>query len=128
MKTLMILAVSVLLLVGCSSGGMSLGGNEDKLSHEYISQHVIVGKTTKADVRRDFGEPKSGHISYSSDGKESWYYPVDEGFNLMGAAASLVPISGASSAASVANSQNQKDVNSLMIWFDKNGVVTRWSR
>lgn len=128
MKALLSLVLSTLLLVGCSSGGMSLGGNADKLSHEYVTQHIVVGKTTKSDVRRDFGEPPSGRISYSSNGTESWYYPVDEGYDLMGAAASLVPISGASSAASVANSQNKKDVNSLMIWFDKNGKVTSWSR
>ncbi|MEW5289358.1 hypothetical protein ABW286_09215 [Erwinia papayae] len=107
---------------------MSVGGNSDKLSREYISQHITVGKTTKSDVRRDFGTPASGRISIKSDGSESWYYPVDSGYDLLGAAASLIPISGASTAANVASSNNTKDTNSLMIWFDKNGIVTNWIR
>lgn len=128
MKATYGLILIVSLLAGCSSGGMSLGGNTDKLSREYVTQHLIVGKTTKADVRRDFGEPESGRISIKSNGEETWYYAVDKGFDLMGAAASMIPISGASSAASVANSQNKEDTNSLMIWFDKNGVVRNWDR
>ncbi|MGC6386588.1 hypothetical protein ACMV8I_02850 [Ewingella sp. S1.OA.A_B6] len=128
MKATYGLLLITLLLSGCSSGSMSLGGNTDKLSREYITQHVVVGKTTKSDVRRDFGEPESGRISIKANGEESWYYSVDEGFNLMNAAASIIPISGASTAANVANSQSKQDTNSLMIWFDKNGIVRNWVR
>ncbi|WP_409160421.1 hypothetical protein [Pectobacterium sp. B2J-2] len=128
MKALPSIVLSALLLAGCSSGGISLGGNEDKLSHEYLTKHLIVGKTTKSDVRRDFGEPEPRFISFDSSGTEIWYYPVDEGFDLIGAAASLVPISGASSAAKVANNQSGKGAQPLVISFDKNGVVESWLR
>lgn len=37
----------VFALTGCS--GTTIGGNEDKLTPAYLKQHLIVGKTTKAE-------------------------------------------------------------------------------
>jgi hypothetical protein len=45
----------VFALTGCS--GTTIGGNEDKLTPAYLKQHLIVGKTTKAEVRQYFGAP-----------------------------------------------------------------------
>ncbi len=70
----------VFALTGCS--GTTIGGNEDKLTPAYLKQHLIVGKTTKAEVRQYFGAPDSGHTTVTASGKESWYYSVDKGINL----------------------------------------------
>ncbi|VTT28087.1 lipoprotein [Klebsiella pneumoniae] len=94
------------LLTGCSTGSFSVGGNNDKLKRDYVEQHLIEGKSTKADVRRDFGEPPKGNITYNSDKEEVWSYPADSGFNLADAAASIITGVLASEAARVANSQN----------------------
>ena len=58
----------VFALTGCS--GTTIGGNEDKLTPAYLKQHLIVGKTTKAEVRQYFGAPDSGHTTVTYDQPE----------------------------------------------------------
>ncbi len=113
-------------LIGCS--GTTIGGNEDKLSPTYLKQHLIVGKTTKAEVRQYFGAPDAGHTTVTASGKESWYYSVDKGINLVSLAGSMIPVTGASQAADAVDKSSQKDSNSLMIFFDEKGVVENWVR
>ncbi|HDU5780464.1 lipoprotein [Klebsiella pneumoniae] len=116
----------VFALTGCS--GTTIGGNEDKLTPAYLKQHLIVGKTTKAEVRQYFGAPDSGHTTVTVSGKESWYYSVDKGINLVSLAGSMIPVTGASQAADAVDKSSQKDSNSLMIFFDEKGVVENWVR
>lgn len=96
----------VFALTGCS--GTTIGGNEDKLTPAYLKQHLIVGKTTKAEVRQYFGAPDSGHTTVTASGKESWYYSVDKGINLVSLAGSVIPVTGASQAADAVDKSSQK--------------------
>ena len=62
----------------------------------------------------------------TASGKESWYYSVDKGINLVSLAGSMIPVTGASQAADAVDKSSQKDSNSLMIFFDEKGVVENW--
>ncbi|MBL3098571.1 hypothetical protein ELO19_28530, partial [Klebsiella pneumoniae] len=70
----------------------------------------------------------SGHTTVTASGKESWYYSVDKGINLVSLAGSMIPVTGASQAADAVDKSSQKDSNSLMIFFDEKGVVENWVR
>lgn len=43
-----------------------------KFDPQFVKEHLIVGKTTTAEVRQIYGEPRSPSVN--SDGGESWDY------------------------------------------------------
>ncbi len=55
MKRLM--PVATLCDNACRRVSGFVGGNRDKINASYAREHLIIGKTTKAEVRRLFGEP-----------------------------------------------------------------------
>ena len=127
-RSLFLLGILSFSLAGCAS--YTVGGNQDKFTREHVTKNLIVGKTTKNDVIRNFGQPDPDKVAIYSDGTETWYYYGKAGFDLLSAAGSLVPVSGASQAASVAKNttEDKKGRDSLAIHFDKNDVVSSWSR
>ena len=129
-KMRLCLLFSLVLLTACSSPPI-LGGNEDKLTVDYIKQHIVVKKSTKADVESAFGKPNVHHVN--SDGaEETWTYYVEQGRNLMGFATMLVPGGTGSVAATDAiqsgASKRTVDANTLNVVFNSQGIVTGWSR
>src|SRR5690606_20538103 len=52
-----ILLLSTFLLLSACAGTGGIGG-QDRMSPEYLRQHLAKGKTTKADVQQMFGTPR----------------------------------------------------------------------
>lgn len=69
MKKFMIILASIALF-GCAS----TAGNDRIKDHsqDTISQSIVVGKSTKSDVRKEFGEPTA--ITLNDSGSENWTY------------------------------------------------------
>ncbi|WP_321822439.1 MULTISPECIES: hypothetical protein [unclassified Burkholderia] len=74
MKTLISLfAISILAsTTACTQMPSSSGNQIDKFSPSYVRQHIVVGKTTKADVVALYGDSNSKQTK--DDGRETWYY------------------------------------------------------
>ena len=91
---------AVILLSGCSS----LGG-EDKFSDSYIKSHIVVGKTTKAQVQQLYGVPDTNE---KTSGGTTWIYKKNADFNTISSLTSYIPGSGAiSSALHMGNSASE---------------------
>jgi outer membrane protein assembly factor BamE (lipoprotein component of BamABCDE complex) len=58
-----------LVLTGCTSVG---NDSIADATNETVSQHLVKGRTTQADVRKVFGDPIK--TSFASNGNESWEY------------------------------------------------------
>lgn len=123
-KILLVVALSV-LSAGCAN--LNMGGNADKFSPAFLQANLINKKTTGEDVIKIFGQPDSK--SADASGHETWVYKKNSGFDLLSAAASVLPIPGASEASSVNDAMNSQKKggygDTLFIWVDK-GVVTNW--
>ncbi|MGP0151409.1 hypothetical protein ARC310_05350 [Pantoea ananatis] len=137
MKSIMVLFTIIFVLTGCSTSG-----GEDKFSRTYVSSHIIVNKTTQAEVKALYGVPDDQ--SSSSDGSVTWRYY--KGGNLSTASSVLGYIPGASALSSAvgmaSGAQNASDSMTkasgkltgnteqhsdyLSVWFDKNNVVSNW--
>lgn len=122
MKRLIIIA-GVAMLTGCVAP--NVGGNTDKMNTSYVQQHVIVGKTTKDDVQKLFGNP--GEKNSDSSGEEMWYYDRNGGTNVLSAAGSILPVPGLYTAGRMSEASQTRGANLLQITFDKRGIVRRWS-
>lgn len=105
--------VLVILLTGCASAG-----NETlrKESETTVTQKIIEGKTTKADIRGMFGSPVK--TSFTDGGLEIWNF---EFTNVSADAISYVPIVNLFGASA---SGKKKE---LVVLFDQNATVKRYS-
>ena len=102
--------ISILSLGGC----VSVTGSESvkDATQENIKQRIIVGKSTKADVKRELGEPMTQDWD---DGKEHWHYSYSTGH---GSAASYLPIVGLFAQHVEVHSRG------VDVYFRKNGIVS----
>jgi len=99
-------AVSLaVLLTGCATGNTSIA-NE---STSTLSQKLVKGKTTKADVSKNFGEPSERGMNES---KEYWAYQMAQS-----SAKTFIPF------ASLVTDSSGINGKYLRIFFDKKGVV-----
>jgi hypothetical protein len=118
----MVLIVLLLGLNACAS----IAGSEDKMSREYITQHVIIGKTTQADLRALYGEPS--FKNESSFVGSFWSYDETQiNPNYALDALRYLPWMGKTADTIVndaVSSQRKKTSRSLGIYFDDAGVVT----
>ncbi|WP_155675565.1 hypothetical protein [Burkholderia territorii] len=65
--------ISIMVCVAACTQIPSGGSNQvDKFSPSYVKQHIVVGKTTKAEVIAIYGDSKSKQAK--DDGRETWYY------------------------------------------------------
>lgn len=101
-----------LVLSGCVNSGNQTLKSE---SQESIKSKLVKGKTTKADVQAQFGEPYSR--STLDSGEEVWSYAMH---NSQMAATSFIPVVGLFTG----GSDNQS--KTLQITFNGN-VVNKWS-
>ncbi|WP_143752006.1 hypothetical protein [Burkholderia sp. SRS-W-2-2016] len=74
MKSLItLLAISILAsTTACTQMPSSTDNQADKFSPSYIRQHIVVGKTTQAEVVALYGNSNSKQTK--DDGRETWFY------------------------------------------------------
>ncbi|NYH19417.1 hypothetical protein [Paraburkholderia bryophila] len=75
MKNIMTIIGFAAVLAACNSlqpQGSTSGADISKFDPQFVKAHLIVGKTTPAEVRQIYGEPRSPNVS--SDGTENWHY------------------------------------------------------
>ncbi|VGO10806.1 hypothetical protein AMB3_1198 [plant metagenome] len=117
------------LLAACANQPLSKNG-----SPEYLKANLVVGKTTKDDVVRAFGEP--ANKSYRDNGTETWAYRpeqldgenwLDQATNYIGG---VMTNTAVVRTASVTGQQARDNYNHawLNIEFNKRNVVTNWQR
>ena len=112
---LQILAISLLAL-HCSGCVKQFAGNKS-LSDQKAVSSIVEGKTTKAQVEQLLGQPSQ--TSYMTGVGEMWsYYQV----NAHQTGAAFIPLAHLFTETSFASSK------SLMIVFNKRGIVTRVNR
>ena len=114
-RVFVLASVSVLLLTlaGCVSQG------DESILHETnasVSQKIMEGKTTKEEVKAQFGPP--GNTTFFPDGSEVWTYDLTK---LHADAATFIPFVGLL-AASQSGTKKQ-----LVIYFDTKDVVKRYT-
>lgn len=98
-------AIFIALLGGCATGNTSIA-NESTAT---LPQKLVKGKTTKADVTRNFGEPSERGMN---EGKEYWAYQMAQS-----SAKTFIPFASLVTGSSGINGKY------LRIFFDKKGVV-----
>lgn len=118
MKRYFILAATIIgmsiLVTGCAykTGNVVL----QNASEESLSNQLVKGKTTKAEVKRNIGDPNN--TSFTDGGLEIWNYnaqrSVQKFFN-------YIPI------VSAACSGSDDETKKLSILFDENGVVKNYT-
>ncbi len=109
---LALLAASFSMLVGCVNSGNQTLKSE---SQESIKSKLVKGKTTKADVQAQFGDPYSR--STQEDGNEVWTYVMH---NTQMNSISFIPVVGLLAG----GSDNQS--KTLEITFKEN-TVSKWN-
>lgn len=87
-----------------------------KMTVEFVKQNITYGQTTKEDIKKVFGSPKS--TSTSGDQSEIWTYIFDE--------ITRSDYKAEMYYAMVAHAPFRHQTI-LIIFFDKNGVVTLYS-
>lgn len=112
MKMVAIVLMGVLAagLGGCATSGA--GGVRD-LTQEQAARVLVVGKTSKAEVRAALGE---GEVTPFASGAEVWVYSYEEGAARF---ASFIPLVGR-----LAN--NGRTIKELKIIFGADGVVRKY--
>ncbi|WYX24887.1 hypothetical protein WJ969_02370 [Achromobacter xylosoxidans] len=113
-------ALSILLLLtACAGMG---GGSEDKMSSAYLKQHLIPGKTTKADVQQLFGAP--GYKTEESNDGGMWSYSEAEiNGGLLSKAMDYLPSFGSVADSAVSTGKKQQPNRSLNIHFNQNETI-----
>jgi len=103
MRILSLLVAAIFILAGCAH----------KISPQMVEQGIVKGKTTKAQVRDQFGAPykkhKSPGMSMMTSSKtlavqppaEAWMYIVD-----------------------TTKSTDKTSMNTLLLFFDREGIVS----
>lgn len=94
------------------SGSKSLA----KKSEQEILAQIAKGKTTKAEIEKNFGKPQS--TSFQADGTELWSYTYSESSK---DGTSYIPLVGSFAGSSSTESKT------LNVFFSKQGIVKDYS-
>lgn len=112
-----ILASTVLLAAVALTGCASVGSESLRKETEgTVSQKVVQGKTTKAEVRAMFGSPTK--TSFTDGGLEIWNYDFT---NVSADAISYVPI------VSMFGGSSSGKKKELVVMYDEKDIVKRFS-
>jgi outer membrane protein assembly factor BamE (lipoprotein component of BamABCDE complex) len=109
-RSLVVIAVT-LSLAACASAGNQVLKTADA---DVVSRSITDGKSTKADVQASFGDPND--TSFTDGGNEIWKYTYAYATPT---AVSFVPVVGIFAGGA------DVDKKTLVILFDKSGVVTK---
>ena len=113
MKRTLLPVFCIVILAGCASAGNQKLADQNKQS---IDQKIVVGKTTKADIKNSFGEPTS--ISFTDAGNEIDTYSYS---HASPKARNFIPFVGLFAGGADVNSKT------LVIMFDKNDAVSKYT-
>jgi outer membrane protein assembly factor BamE (lipoprotein component of BamABCDE complex) len=113
MKTLTTISAAIFILAGCASAGNQALKAE---SSDSVSQKIVKGTHTKDDVKKSFGSPNE--TSFTDSGNEIWRYKYAYA---TAKAVNYVPI------ANLFARGADVDRKELVVFFDKNGVVSNYS-
>ena len=102
-----------LFLTGCISTGNRVLKSE---TSETLGAKIVEGKTTKQEIKTMFGEPFQ--VSFTDSGMEIYHYEFTEAESK---AINFVPV------LNLFDSGYEGTKKSLVVLFDKNNVVTRYS-
>ena len=108
----------IILLTAAALSGCAGVGNE-KLraeSESTVSQKIVEGKTTKAEIRAMFGSPLK--TSFTDGGLEIWNFEFTK---VSADAVSYIPLVG------LFGSSASGKKKELVLMFDQNSVVKRYS-
>ena len=108
----------VAALLSALLGGCASSGNERiaDASQQTVSEQVVKGKTSQAQVRQLYGDPMK--MSFTDSGNEIWEYD----FSRMHAKpTNFIPY------VSLIHSGAEGDKKSLVIFFDKSKVVRQYT-
>ncbi|WP_051516909.1 hypothetical protein [Herbaspirillum sp. RV1423] len=103
------------LLAGCASTGNQALANVDQTS---VDQHLIKGKSTKADVLAYLGAANSVTTNNSTPAGETWMYMYASS---QAKGATFIPVVGLFAGGATGNSKV------LMVFFDAQGIVSRYT-
>ena len=110
------LGVSLVLSLGLVGCGMRAGNeNLSKMNLNTIKQKIVVGKTTKKEIRRLLGNPQGQGIDPHIG--EYWMYSFMQSKIK---ASSYIPIVG------IFAGGTKTKMTTLYIYFNKNGVVKKY--
>ncbi len=112
MKKIAVLLLSI-VFAGCASSGNE---NLRAETEGTVSQKIVEGKTTKAEVRAMFGSPLK--TSFTDSGLEIWNYEFSK---VSVDAVSFVPI------VNMFGSSASGKKKELVVMFDQKNVVKRYS-
>ncbi len=110
--------VCVTALISAGLGGCSSQGNQqiDKLTPAQVSQTIIRGHTTEAQVKAQLGGPLK--VTFTDSGNQQWEYNYTK---LHLTATDFMPV------INVLETNVRGTKKSLVILFDKRGVVRNYS-
>jgi len=113
----MAVLLSVCLLSACL-GGCTSSGNERiaDASQQTVSEQLVKGKTTQAQVRQLYGDPIK--ISFTDSGNETWEYEFSR---LRSKLTNFIPY------VSAIYSGAEGDKKSLVVFFDRSKVVQQYT-
>jgi outer membrane protein assembly factor BamE (lipoprotein component of BamABCDE complex) len=101
------------LLAGCASvGNQSIAD----ASVESVSQQIVKGRTTQAQVRQAYGDPMK--TSFTDSGNETWEYDFSR---LRSKPVNFIPY------VNVIYSGAEGEKKSLVIFFDKHKIVQQFT-
>ncbi len=117
MNRIPLITVALVILTGSLAGCSSVGN--DRIAHQTsqtVSQHLVRGQTTEAQVRAIYGDPMK--VSFTSGGNQVWEYE----FTRMHATASdFIPFEN------LFRSDAKGHRNSLVIYFNKANIVENYA-
>ncbi len=108
-----VIIIALFLLFGCAGAGNETLRDQNSAT---VSQMIIKGKTTKAEVRKMFGDPAA--VSFTSNGLEIWTYAYAK---MHGNAVNYIPIFN------LLGSSNSGKKKQLVVLFNKQDVVQRYT-
>ncbi|MCK9685140.1 hypothetical protein [Scleromatobacter humisilvae] len=112
MKRLLASAAIALCLAGCSTVG---NGRLVQLDAVHAQALLVPGRTTRDDVRQALGD---GAVIHFDSGMETWHYAYREG---IAKGWDDVPY------VNLIVARLDRPIKELVILFDANGVLRRWS-
>lgn len=107
----MMMSIMAIALVGCVSSGNNAISS---LNAAQIAAMIDDGKTSKSEIRAQFGDPSN--IDINLDGSEKWSYKhIKSAANLM----NFIPFAGAF------KSGTNNTSKELVVLFDQNDIVKK---
>jgi outer membrane protein assembly factor BamE (lipoprotein component of BamABCDE complex) len=106
-----------LLVGGCASSG---NASLETANNASVSQQIVRGKTTKAEISAAYGKPM--YTTIDPSGQEQWVYALGENTN--SSAIDFVPIVGQFSTAVKGTAIRNR---TLTVYFDKSNRVTNFT-